>query len=500
MVKCVICNKEFKDYNARFTSHIMNDHNITKSEYYNTYINSNNGCKTCGKPTTFISINKGYRDFCSYSCGTLHDDTKNKLKLSMREKYGVDNASQSEEIKNRKVETLLNNYGVTHQSKSEEVKKKKEETNLKKWGVKHTTQSKIVRKKMSITSKSNNFDLFREVIARKSLEFRAPKENYIDSIDSTFYCGECNNEFINEIPVRAQLITCPHCKKIYNSKFEMQIHNFLLDNGIDNVELNKFFDTPIGKRQLDLYIPEYKIGIEFNGLYFHSEDNKHNRYHKNKIDIFKDIGIDIIMIFENEWVNNRNIVESIIKNRLNMIDTKIFARKTEIKELNNKDYRSFLELNHLQGYSPATYRYGLYYNNELVSVISVSKSRFKNNEMELIRFCNKINTSIIGGFSKLLKKIPKFDNLITYCDRRYFNASSYINNGFEIIGISDPNYFYFKKNSLNLESRQKYQKHKLPGILEDFDINLSESKNMRNNGYLRIFDAGNIKLKYNLTK
>ena len=147
----------------------------------------------------------------------------------------------------------------------------------------------------------------------------------------------------------------------------------------------------------------------------------------------------------------------------------------------------------MQGFAAASLRLGLFYNGEIISIMSFGKSRFKAGETELIRYCTKLNTQVVGGFSKLLKA-SDLNNIVTYCDLRYSDGAGYIKNGFKIIGQSAPNYFYFKGPIL--ESRQKYQKHKLKNILKIFDETKTEVQNMIDNGYLRIFDCGNLKLEY----
>ena len=166
------------------------------------------------------------------------------------------------------------------------------------------------------------------------------------------------------------------------------------------------------------------------------------------------------------------------------------ARKCQIRKLTNDEYREFVDINHIQGYVPAKYRAGLFYNGELVQICSFGTSRFKKNEIELIRHCSKLNTQIIGGLSKLLS-FYKFNNLVTYVDLRYGNGNGY--KDWELIEQTKPNYWYMKNGIL--ESRMKYQKHKLKNLLENFDPNKSEWENMVNNGYFRIWDCGNLKLK-----
>ena len=247
--------------------------------------------------------------------------------------------------------------------------------------------------------------------------------------------------------------------------------------------------------ELDLYLPDYKLAIELNCLYWHSELFKDKNYHLNKTELCLEKDIQLIHIFENEWLNKPEIVKSIILSKLGIYNRKIYARNCLIKEISNKIYKQFVELNHIQGYAISRYRYGLYYNDELVQICSFGKSRFKKNEIELIRSCSLLNTQIIGGFDKLVKYfVSKHEPeiLISYVDRRYFNGHGYKN--WTLIEKTNPNYWYTKNGIL--ENRIKYQKYKQINILEKYNKNLTEIENMYNNNFTRIWDCGNLKYKY----
>ena len=281
------------------------------------------------------------------------------------------------------------------------------------------------------------------------------------------------------------------CRKYISNK-EKEIVNWLKQTNIKVIENDKSQITPL---ELDIYLPDYNIAIEFDGLYWHSELFKDRNYHLNKTNLCKEKGIQLIHIFENEWDNKQEIVKSIILAKLGIFNQRIMARECEMMELTNEEYNNFVELNHIQGYVPAKYRVGLFYNNELVQICSFGKSRFKKDEIELLRHCSKLNTQIIGGFSKLLNyfiKKYKTKNLVSYVDRRYFDGNGYKN--WKLIEQTKSNYWYIKNGIL--ESRMKYQKHKLNRLLKNFDSNLSEWENMVNNGFFRIWDCGNLKFKY----
>jgi DNA-binding protein len=320
---------------------------------------------------------------------------------------------------------------------------------------------------------------------------------------------EILGEFINyKTPIKVKCLKCNHiwemlpsnlnkkcgCPKCFNkiSSYEDELYEEFKEY---DIERNKRFNN----YEIDLFFPEYNLGIEFHGLYWHSSLFKDKQYHKNKYLVCKNLNIDLIQIFENEWINKKEIVLSIIKNKLQLNKNKIYARKTIVKEVSIDEAKKFCELNHIQGYSSSKYKIGLYYNDELVSLITLRKNRFdkNNNSQEIVRFCTKINYNIIGGFEKLLKYIKnnlEIKELISYVDVRYFSGISY--QKYNYLYHTDPNYFYFKNNKV-LFSRMQFQKSKLKNKLKFFDNNLSEWENMKRNKYLKIYDAGN--LKYHLT-
>lgn len=224
-------------------------------------------------------------------------------------------------------------------------------------------------------------------------------------------------------------------------------------------------------------------------MYWHSENKKGKLYHYEKTERCKQKGVQLIHIFEDEWRDKREIVKSILISKLGVCERKIYARNCVVKKVNNKSVRQFVENNHLQGNAKCESYYCLYHNNELVSVASVGRNRYMKNEFELIRYCSKLNTIIVGGFGKLLKEIKKdYNKFYSYADLRYFNGNVYSKFGV-LIKTTEPGYFW--TDSVNRISRYKTQKHKLHKLLEnEYDENLSENQNMIKFGYDKIYDCG----------
>lgn len=289
---------------------------------------------------------------------------------------------------------------------------------------------------------------------------------------------------------------CIRCSNTGVSDLEEEVFNF-----VNEIEYSKQSDRTILKgRELDIYVPSKKLAIEYNGLYWHSDLYKESNYHLKKTIDCRDKGIQLIHIFEDEWVNKKEIVKSRLKNLLGG-STRIYARKCILKEVSTKDKTKFLEENHIQGAVGSNINLGLYFNGELVSIMTFGKLRknlgqsHKDGSWELLRFCNKLNTSVVGGAGKLLKYFetnysPK--NIISYADLRWSQGNLYEQLKFNKESETVPNYFYTtSSNSMIRESRFKYRKDIL--VSEGFDKNKSEREIMKERGYIRVYDCGSIK-------
>lgn len=265
-------------------------------------------------------------------------------------------------------------------------------------------------------------------------------------------------------------------------------------------------------KELDIYLPEKNLAIEFNGLYWHSDTiglkkgeipsksarlyAKHR--HLEKTNACKEKGVRLIHIFEDDWDLRSEVVKSILYLQLSPPKEKIFARKCIIKELDSKTYRNFLETNHLQGYSPANIRLGLFYKDKLVECIGVKKGGTHSKEDELVRLCTIPYTRVLGGFSKLLKAC-NVNKLYSYVDAATFNGFGYEKSGFTVDKINPPVYFYtmqsqrFPRNRFmrkNIENMYNQNK------LKYWNPNETEEVNMYKNGFGKIWNCGTIRVKY----
>jgi hypothetical protein len=289
---------------------------------------------------------------------------------------------------------------------------------------------------------------------------------------------------------------CPKCGLSYD-KSENELKEFLKSLNISFIENTRKIISPL---ELDIFIPSHNMAIEYNGLYWHSEIHKPSNYHLNKTIQCEKKGIQLIHIFEDEWLYKQDIVKSRLKNLLGLNQNRIYARKCVIKEVSSKESKEFLNKNHIQGNVNSSVRLGLYHDDTLVSLMtfgSLRKSMGSNsveNSYELYRFCNELNTSVIGGASKLLKYFintyqPK--EIISYADRRWSKGNLYEKLGFKFVSNTPKSFSYIINNKR--EYRFKFRKDVL--IKLGFDSKKTSHEIMLERNIFRIYDCGNKKYK-----
>ena len=257
-------------------------------------------------------------------------------------------------------------------------------------------------------------------------------------------------------------------------------------------------------REIDIYIPSLKLGIEYNGLRWHSEEfGKDKNYHLDKLNKCNEQGINLIQIFADEWVNHREICESKLKQICGLnTNPKIYGRKCEIREISKKDeVYEFLNKNHIQGRTGFTIALGTYYNNELVGVMTFKKE--KEGYWDLNRFATDINHQCIGIGGKLFKYFTRnypFIEIKSFADRRWTTDPTnnlYTKLGFEFDSYVPPTYWYYKDGEIARHHKFGFRKqilHKRYGL----PLDLKESEMTERLGYVRIWDCGLIKYVYRL--
>ena len=364
------------------------------------------------------------------------------------------------------------------------------------------TRSVSVRKQNFIKKYEDRYYNKLQLLNILKIETDTTKEDYLNFKIFNIKCPKCNHfRTVGDAYITKKHLTltkgvCRDCSGTRgNSKPQEDIFKFLLSIYSDEIIYNGYIlkTKQNTTKQIDIYMPKLKIGIEYNGLYFHSTYGKD--YQINKLNMSEAQGIRLIQITSYDWFNKQDKIKNLIKNLIGVPQKRIYGRKCIIKEISSEESKMFLNNYHLQNNSFASVRLGLFYDDTLLQVMTFGKSRTnKKYEYELIRLCTRNTFRIIGGANKILKYFEKTYNpksLISYCDKSYFSGNIYVVLGFKFSHESKPNYIYFKNDLGPILSRYKCQKHKLKKLLPIFNEDLTEEKNMFINKYYKYYDCGN---------
>lgn len=464
----------------------------------------------CGKRPSFESFTKGYRQFCgpTNTCECAKKSVSEKVKktksmLSPEEiaisnkkreetsliKYGVLNNAQTEtarinhkifydnnELVNKQVSkhkaTMMEKYGVDNPMKIADIAQKAGQT----WKERYANPD--------YWSERMNNDSFHVLFEKDQLEELLKTLSPTEIADKLSVHPQTIYKYLGDYGLRDR----------YKSFEEKQIVNFVKSLYNEKIVENSRSILPSNK-ELDIFIPELKLAIEYNGIYWHHIDIPHisKSYHYDKFKECHDMGITLITIFSSEWKSKQTIVKKIIKNKIGT-EKRIHGRRCTVRKISNKDTIDFINSNHIKGYSPASTCYALYYENEMVAVMTFSKPRMgigknEKNSVEMVRFCTSIG--INGGASKLLsafaKDCPGVD-VISYSDNEWGDGSVYEKLGFSLDSEVKPGYWYVRPREEKMIHRLNYTKNKL--VKMGYDATLSESEITRSLGFLRIYDCG----------
>jgi uncharacterized protein YlaI len=480
-------------------------------------------CSICGhiKQLSYKNYlkNKGVRYYtCSEKCAI------SKNKETNMAKFGFENPFQNPEIKSKSKKTYFENTGFENPSLNPDVIAEKVKNYKQKTGFDYPLQNPEVQTKIKETFIRNGYEhpMYDHHIKEKTLQRRREagydnnKQKELSRLNFLKYGYElvesndtnvtltnisgCGHKFkINRTTFfsrhKIKSNICTICNNVAKktSGQEQELIDWIRSLGL----LCSNDRNVIAPYELDIYIPSHNIAIEYNGLYWHSEVYKGSGYHLNKTILCEEKGIQLLHIFEDDWLHRKEIVKSIIRNRLSLSrDTKIYARKCDIRHVPPKDAKLFLDENHIQGSSNSTTKLGLYHKDELVSLMTFGyRHTNAKKELELIRFCTKLHHNVYGAASKLFQHYVRnynFSYLISYADKSLFNGKMYNMLGFEKISLSKPNYFWIVDGIRY--HRFTFNKQKL--IKMGFDANKTEVEIMHEQGYYRIWSCGQIRYEY----
>lgn len=506
----------------------------------------------CGNALGWHPDLRSYRSYCSNKCASFDKlikikkdnmeklgvewhtqlpDWADKVKKTCQKKYGVDSYSKTEAFVNKVKITNNARFGVDHPAQSEQCMKKAIETSIKNHGVSHPNKDPNVRKKIETTC----LEKYGETCSLANADVRErgketcikkygvdhPMKNqkhiqrYVESRKKNYYSEETLVKLndIEWLKQQHQTLSIPEVAKLlgvsasnlvkYYHKYEIEIQyhaTTAMERTIQeyfqnkNISIELHNRTILKPKEIDIYFPDFKLGIEINGLYWHSDEFKDSKYHLEKLEKAHQAGIDLWQFSNWEMIEHWELIISKIEHKLGMSE-KIHARKLQIGLISDKAKSKFLMHNHIQGNCPSKINIGLFNSTELIMIGTFGRSRFnKKANWELLRMASLQHTAVIGGASKIMKHFNinymlSNETLISYCHRRFSSGSIYQKLGFTHSHSTVPGYSYVK-NGKHAGSRNQWQKHMLANKLEKFNHALSEGENMKLNGFHKIWDCG----------
>ena len=419
--------------------------------------------------------NQKLQQTCLEKYGVEHysqaDEIKKKTQQTCLKKYGVEAYVQTQDFKDKSKKTCLEKYGKEFVCQTEEHKQKTKNTCMKKYGVKNWNQKDI--NNYNFWQDENSFVLYlKSLPAKPTLKEISNFFNVDESAIHARFNKDIIDKYIDLFPRR--------------SKYEDELIEFLRSLNIHDIQTN--VKNILDKREIDIYLPEYHLGIEFNGSYWHSDifhtDHKgRSTYHQEKSLKAEEVGIFLFHIFEYEW--NNLITRQNILNRLKTIlcqnNNKISARKCRIINLTKEQKKDFLNINHIQGNDHSTIYLGLEYSGQIVSCMTFVHPKNNKYTWELSRFCNLHGYCVRGGASKLFKyfvdQLKAGDTISSYNDITKTKGDIYKILGFQCVSINQPNYVWINFNTSDIRTRYQEQ-------------TAGEVKRMHDAGYHRICDCG----------
>lgn len=485
---CPTCGIENKNIPNKKTTEIFvkeaqakwnNTYNYNKTTYINknTYITYD--CNKCNKK----NINQKPRSHLKYGCpycnhrGITKYTTETfllKTKELYQNKYSYPNLNF--QSMNDYIDILCNTCKNLFKQKANNHINLKNECPYCNGGIKLNPETYIEFIKNK--NPNNNYTETIYTTSHNTISYNCPKHGQITQLayihkQANYSCPKCGNESQSSIGET-------ELKDFIKLHYKKEI----IEN--DRIQLDK--------KEIDIFLPEEKLGFEFHGNYWHRETQVGKNLHWQKANSAKDKNIKLIQIFEDEWNCKKNIVKSRILSLLN-INQRIYARNTTVITLDKITKNKFLQENHIQGKCQSTINYGLISENILVACMTFGKARFKRKETwELYRYASMAGTNVIGGASKLLTTFKRNyqGSIVTYADRKWSEGNLYYKLGFVPDGITKPGYKYFSPSTHEIKSRMSCQKHKLIN-LPFYNEKLSEYEIMLLNGFDRIWDAGHYK-------
>ena len=298
---------------------------------------------------------------------------------------------------------------------------------------------------------------------------------------------------------------CPECNATnFVSAFEREVTGYvksLLPAGAVQTSVRQF--RKAGVNELDAFVPSMNIAVEANGVFFHSELFRSPEYHREKVAACEALGIRLVQVWQDDWEQKRDIVERLLARKLGVSsERRVAARKTEAGFLEPGEARPFLERNHIQGASSASYYLGLRDDaGNLVAAMALKRTDAAGKTLRLERYAT--SAIVPGGHSKLVsfaeRMLPGWEQLITFADAEVSDGALYEATGWVKDSTIRPDYRYLVGHKRVHKFSYRLARFRSDPSLK-YEDGLSERELAALNGLARVWDSGKVRYRYSRRK
>lgn len=463
-----------------------------------TVLNRSRECQVCGKvftPNNYDGIKKDKYLNCSPECSRI--SRKNKVRYS---KY---DRSQIEKVKELKEKAFTNQEIVTMTG-----------VNL------NTVKAIVIENDLYLSPDQAQKNSYRKKLEKNSKCMQDMREKHMTYPTNEFNIkiGKIKDQLEKENNRKSIPYLCSkmgmNCNSVRGSMHRRGWSNLIgkqisgpeyeiiefISSHLDKADIQQSNRKILEGREIDIYIPHLNLGIEFCGLYWHNENSptpRDKQYHYNKMKQCEKLGIRLITIFEDEWLERKSQVKNYLKSVLGVYKKRVYARKCTVEEVPKDIAKKFLEDNHIQGKTTFKIAFGLYYEDDLLGLVT-SNSHHRQGHSDknvLNRLVFKDGIQVIGGASKLLKYLINYSKkegykyLISWSDNRWSQGNIYEKIGFKLEEELNPDYSYY----IGGNKRQTKQSNKKKDLIKKGaigDMSMTESELAKTLNFHRIWDCG----------
>lgn len=439
---CAECSSTFQ-HAKKLSIHLKSVHGMTSLEYVvkHRHGGTRPTCLNCGSETRFISLIEGFKRYCP-GCRRVAESLAGKRGGTTKRTWSKGLTKETDIRLAQRSERMMGSSNHF-------------------FGRKHTDDSNRKNADAQRLGFETVIERFRSAVP--TVDVLSGSDEYADQTTPLnvrcTVCGTCSSVSLFNVQRAWRCRTCFPTA----SRPQLEIVEFVRSLGVEDVIVST--KNVIAPFELDVWVPEFNVAIEYHGLYWHSGGKSgvfDRKRHRQKYVACSGRSIKLVQFFSDEWIDRGAICTSMIRNALGLNTVLLNARDCSIVDLDHRTSSAFVDANHISGSTRARHHVGLVHPaHGLVGVATVRTPIQKKwgHVCELARMCFSRNTTVRGGASKLLSRVKSiavadgFDGVLSYAELRFGDGKVYERCGFELVGEALNNYWY-------TDGRQRFNRFK----------------------------------------